>query len=56
MRNNSVIHDDDAIVNNGMKEIPGYVVTKDMDDFGLSDRKETQLYRVPAQAFFYLIG
>ena len=33
-----------------------YVVSKNATDFGLSDRKNTQLYRIPAFAFLYLIG
>ena len=56
MKNNSKIPDTDAIVANGLKEAPGYVISKDIGDFGLSQRNETQIYRIPAQAFLYLIG
>lgn len=55
-RNNSVIKDSDGIVVFGMKDTPGYVITKDPDDFGLTERKQTKLYRIPAVAYFYLIG
>jgi predicted AAA+ superfamily ATPase len=55
-RNNSPIRDSDGIVVFGMKDTPGYVITKDPGDFGLTQRKETTLYRIPAVAYFYLIG
>lgn len=55
-RNKSSIRDSDGIVVFGMKDTPGYVITKDTDDFGLTERKQTKLYRIPAVAFFYLIG
>lgn len=56
MRNQSKIKDTDAIVTDGMAETPGYVISKDSSDFGLTKRKETQIYRIPATAFLYLIG
>lgn len=55
-RNNSTIKDTDGIVVYGMENTPGYVITKDTDDFGLTERKNTKLYRIPAVAYFYLIG
>ena len=55
-RANSRIKDNDAIVVYGLKDVPGYVVTKDVDDFGLQDRGKTRLYRIPAIAYFYLLG
>lgn len=55
-RNNSVIKDTDGIVVYGMEDTPGYIITKDADDFGLSERKGTKLYRIPAVAYFYLSG
>lgn len=55
-RNNSSVRDSDGIVVFGMKDTPGYVITKDPDDFGLTERKQTKLYRIPAVAYFYLIG
>ena len=55
-RNNSVIKDSDGIIVFGMKDTPGYVITKDPDDFGLTERKQTKLYRIPAVAYFYLVG
>ena len=56
MRNNSSVKDDNGIVIYGMKDVPGYVISKNATDFGLRDRSETQLYRIPAFAFLYLIG
>ena len=47
---------DNGVVSLGMPNTPGYVITKDPDDYGLSERKETELYRIPAVAYFYLIG
>lgn len=55
-RNNAHISDSDGIVVFGLKDIPGYVITKDTNDFGLFKRKETSLYRIPALAYFYLMG
>ena len=55
-RNNSTIKDSDGIVVFGMKDTPGFVITKNIDDFGISERKNTKLYRIPAVAFLYLIG
>ena len=55
-RNNSTIKETDGIVVYGMENTPGYVITKDTDDFGLTERKNTRLYRIPAVAYFYLIG
>ena len=55
-RNNSTIKDTDGIVVYGKENTPGYVITKDTDDFGLTERKNTKLYRIPAAAYFYLIG
>jgi len=56
MRNNSVVKDDNGIVVYGMENTPGYVITKNETDFGLSERGKTTLYRIPAFAFLYLIG
>lgn len=56
MRNNSTVKDDNGIVIYGLEDVPGYVISKNATDFGLSDRKGTQLYRIPAFAFLYLIG
>ncbi len=55
-RRDSAIKDSDGIVVFGMQDTPGYVITKDQDDFGLTERKQTKLYRIPAVVFFYLIG
>ena len=55
-RKNSAIKDTDGIIVYGMENTPGYVITKDTDDFGLTERKNTTLYRIPAVAYFYLIG
>ena len=51
MRNNSTVKDDNGIVIYGMKDIPRYVISKNATDYGLTKRKETQLYRIPAFAF-----
>ena len=56
MRYNSTVKDDNGIVIYGMKDIPGYVISKNATDYALTKRKETQLYRIPAFAFLYLIG
>ncbi len=56
MRKNSTVKDDNGIVVYGMKDTPGYVISKEATDFGLSDRRDTQLYRIPAFAFLYLLG
>lgn len=56
MRNNSTVKDDNGIVIYGMADIPGYVIAKNATDFGLTTRGSTQLYRIPAFAFLYLIG
>lgn len=56
MRNNATVKDDNGIVIYGMKDIPGYVISKTATDYGLTDRKNTQLYRIPAFAFLYLMG
>lgn len=55
-RNDSTIKDSDGIVSLGMQNTPGYVITKDPEDYGLTERKGTKLYRIPAVAYFYLIG
>lgn len=55
-RNDSTIKDNDGIVSLGMEDTPRYVITKDPEDYGLTGRKGTKLYRMPAVAFFYLIG
>ena len=52
----SKIKDTDGIVVFGLKDKPGYVITKDADDFGLTIRGQTSLYRMPAIAYFYLLG
>lgn len=56
MRNSSIVKDDNGIVVYGIDNTPGYVVTKNETDFGLTNRNKTQLYRIPAFAFLYLIG
>ena len=55
-RNDSIIKDTDGIVVFGMENTPGYAITKNPEDYGLSERKNTKLYRIPAAAYFYLIG
>ena len=56
MRNNATVKDDNGIVIYGMEDTPGYVISKAATDYGLTDRKNTQLYRIPAFAFLYLMG
>ncbi len=55
-RTHSHIKDSDGIIAYGLKNIPGYVVSKEMDDFGLFKRGETTLYKLPAVAYAYLLG
>ncbi len=55
-RKNSRIKDSDGIVVYGLKSTPGYVLSKQSDDFGLYKRGETALYRIPAIAYAYLLG
>ncbi len=55
-RNNSRIKDADGIVVMGLEDVPGYVITKDSTDYGLQDRGNTKLYRIPAFAYAYLLG
>jgi len=55
-RGQSTIKDTNGIVVFGFHDTPGYVITKEVSDFGLSERKGTSLYRIPAVAFLYLIG
>ncbi len=55
-RNDPGVKDTDGIVVYGMENTPWYVITKDLDDFGLTEKKNTTLYRIPAVAYFYLIG
>ena len=56
MRNNTRIGDDNGIVVYGMKDTPGYVITKNAADFGLYNKNITSLYHIPAFAFLYLLG
>ncbi len=56
MRNNSTIKDDNGIVVYSLKDVLGYVISKNATDFGLNERKRTRFYRTPAFAFLYLIG
>lgn len=55
-RSHSHIKDSDGIIAYGLKNIPGYVVSKEMDDFGLFKRGETTIYKLPAVAYAYLLG
>lgn len=55
-RNNSSIKDTDGIVVMGMHDVPGYIITKKAEDFGMTERGDTKLYRIPAVAFLYLIS
>ena len=43
------INSDNGVVSLGMPNTPGYVITKDPDGYGLSER-------IPTVACFYLIG
>ena len=56
MRNNSTVKDDSGIIIYGIKDTPGYIITQSNTDFGLTQRQNTKLYRIPAFAFLYLIG
>ena len=55
-RKNSHIKDADGIIVYGLKNVPGYVITKESDDFGLFKRGETYLYKIPMIAYAYLLG
>ena len=55
-RKNSHIKDTDEIIVYGLKNVPGYIISKETDDFGLFKRGETSLYRIPVIAFIYLLG
>ena len=55
-RKNSHIKDTDGIIVYGLKNVPGYIISKETDDFGLFKRGETSLYRIPVIAFIYLLG
>lgn len=56
MRRRSSIKDDDGIIVYGLENTPGYVISRDATDYGLTQRGKTSLYRIPAFAFLYLIG
>lgn len=56
MRHNSSIKDDNGIVVYGLEDVPGYVITRNGMDYGLTARGKTSLYRIPAFAYLYLIG
>ncbi len=56
MRRNSTVKDDNGIIIYGMHDTPGYVISKEATDYSLTTRGETQLYRIPAFAFLYLLG
>lgn len=56
MRRRSSIKDDDGIIVYGLENTPGYVISRDVTDYGLTQRGKTSLYRIPAFAFLYLIG
>ena len=55
-RNSSRIKDSDGIIVMGLEDTPGYIITKDPLDFGLQERGKTELYRIPAFAYAYLLG
>ncbi len=56
-RENSPISEKDLIVQLSSKERPNLVITKRIDDFGLTDYKDDKrIYKVPAPVFLYLLG
>lgn len=55
-REQSKINEDDAIIEQGNKISPGFVVTKRPNDFGLFEYNNTSIYKIPAPAFLYLLG
>ncbi len=55
-RNHSSIKDASGIIIYAPEGTPGYVITKSETDYGLSQRDNTSLYRIPASVFLYLTG
>ena len=56
-REQSVIKEDDAIVALSKERLPGLVITKRNDDFGLYEYPNNKkIYKIPAHAFLYLLG
>jgi len=39
-----------------LQDKPGYVITKDPDDFGQELRENKSIYRIPAVAYLFLSG
>lgn len=55
-RNNSPVKDTDMILKAALPGQPGYIITKSPDDFGLQNRNQSEIYRIPAPAYLYLMG
>ena len=55
-RNRSPVKQSDLIMKVSLENKPGYVITKDPDDFGLELRENKSVYRIPAVVYLYLMG
>jgi len=56
VRNQSMIREHDLIITAALDHQPGYVITKNISDYGLSSREKAEIYRIPSTAFLYLLG
>lgn len=55
-RDQSKIFETDAIVEECNEKMPGLVITKRSNDFGLFKYGNKSIYKIPAPAFLYLLG
>lgn len=55
-RSRSPVKETDLILKAALQGKPGYVITKDPDDFGSELRGSASVYRIPAVAFLFLTG
>ena len=55
-RSRSPVKDTDLIVKAALQDRPGYVITKDPDDFGPELRENVSIYRIPAVAYLFING
>ncbi len=55
-RFSSKIKDNDGIILFGLNDKPGYIISKNNDDFSYQIKDKTSLYWIPAIAYIYLLG
>ncbi len=55
-RNRFPIREADLILKAALPDAPGYVITKEPDDFGPEHRENGSVYRIPAVAYLFLTG